>query len=313
MGKRKRLLQEKRSEEEEVPIELPALPPPRVRDSDEPVKKKGKWMNRKRVLVLSARGLTHRCRHLMNDMRSLLPHSKPEPSKERKDDLKVINEIAEVKNCDKCLYFESRKGQDYYLWLSSIQQGPSVKFQVLNVHTMKELKMSGNCLKGSRPLLSFDDSFSAPHWALIKELLIQTLGTPNHHPKSQPFHDHVFTFTLLDEKIWFRNFEILDMNGKLAEIGPRFVLDPVKIFEGSFGGATLWDNPNYISPNTHRQTIRKALGLKYVNKTYERQLAMKRRPDTLVGDPTNEIFQTKAPEDAKGQEKQLFIRKKNMK
>lgn len=28
----------------------------------------------------------------------------------------------------------------------------------------------------------------------------------------------------------------------LSEIGPRFVLVPVKIFEGSFGGATLYEN-----------------------------------------------------------------------
>jgi hypothetical protein len=28
----------------------------------------------------------------------------------------------------------------------------------------------------------------------------------------------------------------------LSEIGPRFVLVPVKIFEGSFGGATIYEN-----------------------------------------------------------------------
>ena len=31
--------------------------------------------------------------------------------------------------------------------------------------------------------------------------------------------------------------------------GPRFVLNLVRIFEGSFGGATLYENPNYMSPN----------------------------------------------------------------
>lgn len=42
------------------------------------------------------------------------------------------------------------------------------------VHTMKELKMTGNCLKGTRPLLSFDSSFDAkPHWSLLKELMTQ--------------------------------------------------------------------------------------------------------------------------------------------
>lgn len=30
--------------------------------------------------------------------------------------------------------------------------------------------------------------------------------------------------------------------------GPRFVLNPIKIFDGSFGGATLWENPHYVSP-----------------------------------------------------------------
>lgn len=34
--------------------------------------------------------------------------------------------------------------------------------------------MTGNCLKGTRPLLSFDSSFDAkPHWSLLKELMTQ--------------------------------------------------------------------------------------------------------------------------------------------
>ena len=31
--------------------------------------------------------------------------------------------------------------------------------------------------------------------------------------------------------------------------GPRFVLNLVRVFDGSFGGATLYENPNYVSPN----------------------------------------------------------------
>ena len=27
------------------------------------------------------------------------------------------------------------------------------------------------------------------------------------------------------------------------------MLNPIKVFEGSFGGETLWENPNYITPN----------------------------------------------------------------
>ena len=42
------------------------------------------------------------------------------------------------------------------------------------MHTKGELKMTGNCLKASRPLLSFDKNFDAhPHLVLIKELFIQ--------------------------------------------------------------------------------------------------------------------------------------------
>jgi ribosome biogenesis protein BRX1 len=29
----------------------------------------------------------------------------------------------------------------------------------------------------------------------------------------------------------------------LIEIGPRFVLTPIRIFEGAFGGATVFSNP----------------------------------------------------------------------
>lgn len=114
---------------------------------------------------------------------------------------------------------------------------------------MAELKMTGNCLKGSRPLLSFDEHFNTKlHYSLLKELLIQIFDVPNHHPKTQPFFDHIYTFTILDNRIWFRNFQILTEDGGLAEIGPRFVLNPIKIFTGSFGGEVLWENPTYVSP-----------------------------------------------------------------
>ena len=53
-------------------------------------------------------------------------------------------------------------------------------------------------------------------------------------------------------KVWectcFRTwYEVCNNFSFLA--GPRFVLNLVKIFEGSFGGPTLFDNPHYQSPN----------------------------------------------------------------
>lgn len=68
---------------------------------------------------------------------------------------------------------------------------------------------------------------------------------------------------MLDGRIWFRNFQIVpanvgdakspaDAEPEMVEIGPRFVLNPIRMFDGSFGGMTLYENPNYISPNTLR-------------------------------------------------------------
>lgn len=272
---------------------------PAVVSSDEPVQRQKKWTNKQRTLVFSSRGVSYRTRHLMQDLRTLMPHSKAEPKMDRKDKLYIINEICEMKNCNKCLYFEGKKKQDLYLWVSNIPKGPSAKFLVENVHTMSELKLTGNCLKGSRPLLSFDKAFDTdPQWMLLKELFIQTFGAPNHHPKSQPFTDHVFTFAIQDNRIWFRNYQILAEDGSLAEIGPRFVLNPIRVFAGSFGGATLYQNPNYISPNDYRRAMARSKADKYNNRVEQREAAKMRRPGmTYDMDPTDEVFNTITTED----------------
>lgn len=47
-------------------------------------------------------------------------------------------------------------------------------FFVSSVHTMEELKLTGNHLKGSRPILTFSSNFDEePHWKLLKELIMQ--------------------------------------------------------------------------------------------------------------------------------------------
>lgn len=137
---------------------------------------------------------------------------------------------------------------------------------------MDELKMTGNCLKGSRPLLSFDKGFEErPHFALIKEMFTQMFGVPRLARRSKPFIDHVLSFSVLDNKVWLRHYQIVEKDspaaagadaeggakkrtkGKdadaastqptLVEIGPRMVMTPIRIFEGSFGGPTVYENP----------------------------------------------------------------------
>lgn len=60
---------------------------------------------------------------------------------------------------------------------------------------------------------------------------------------------------------------VLAEDGALAEIGPRFVMNPVKIFADSFGGEALWENPDYVTPAKHRRMLRTAAKDKYVNRT----------------------------------------------
>ena len=45
-------------------------------EGDEPNRNLKKKRNKQRVLLLSSRGITHRMRHLMNDLETLLPHVK---------------------------------------------------------------------------------------------------------------------------------------------------------------------------------------------------------------------------------------------
>ncbi|XP_049950614.1 ribosome biogenesis protein BRX1 homolog [Schistocerca serialis cubense] len=289
---------------------------PTTRYSDEPVPKKVKWINKQRVLVFATRRISHRDRHLMEDIKTLMPHCKTESKMERTENLFVVNEICEMKNCNKCILFEGRHKRDLYLWISNVPTGPCAKFLVENTYTMAELKFTGNCLKGSRPLLSFDENFTKyPHYALLKELFVQVFGTPNKHPRSQPFIDHVFTFSVLDNRIWFRNFQILSEDGALTEIGPRFVLNPVKIFGSSFGGQTLWENASYISPAKYRQQIAKAASGKYINRIEQKVAYEKTKPkESYKLDETDDIFHgdpiEKAAEIASKEGKSLKLKAK---
>ncbi len=55
------------------------------------------------------------------------------------------------------------------------------KWWLVAVHTMEELKLTGNHLKGARAILSFSGEFDQhPHLQLLKELLTQVTGLGNH-------------------------------------------------------------------------------------------------------------------------------------
>lgn len=165
---------------------------------------------------------------------------------------------------------------------------------------MSELHFPGNCLRGSRPILSFSSEFSgAPHLLVIRELLMHIFSVPKGARKSKPFVDHVLGFTLADGKIWVRCYQICETaisksdpdpddkpkpkarpsdqskpthssdNTKisLVEIGPRFVLTPIVILESSFGGPVIYENKQFVSPNQIRSDLRRGKAGRYNERT----------------------------------------------
>lgn len=176
---------------------------------------------------------------------------------------------------------------------------------------MEELNFPGNCLKGSRTVLSFDAGFErSASLRVCKELLSQVFGTPEGGRKVKPFVDHVMGFTLAGGKIWVRVYQIgeTEADGKdksvpeaaaalgdtslaLHEIGPRFVLTPIVILEGSFGGPVIYENKEFVSPNQVRSDLRKAKAGRYNRRaegTVERK-AKKRDLGLRTGEGVREV------------------------
>lgn len=163
----------------------------------------GRYHNKQRCLVLCSRGVTARYRHLLEDLRTLMPHHKKESKLEAGKDgiTRAINDICELRACNTVLFLECRKRQDGYMWIGNAR-GPSARFLVSNIHTMDELKLTGNCMKHSRPILSFDESFGrVDHLKLLKTIFVDVFGTPRGHPKSKPFVDRVMAFYYADNRV----------------------------------------------------------------------------------------------------------------
>ena len=128
-------------------------------------------------------------------------------------------------------------------------------------------------------------------------------------PKSKPFVDRLMGFYFTDGKIWVRNYQITEeqsanaLEGKktlkknlktsLVEIGPRFVLNPMRIFAGAFGGQTLYQNPNFVSPNAIRSAQARDKGGFYKNRK-DQEVKRKKRKEIVESkrrvDPLDDVF-----------------------
>ena len=164
---------------------------------------------------------------------------------------------------------------------------------------------AGNCLKGGRGVVMFDKSFDekgpeavgqtgTEYRGLIREMLRKVFCVPKRGVKGmKPFIDRIIGVFGVDGKIWIRVYEIRESEAgsknkddqaedkkaakgaktggtgpevSLVEIGPRFVLTPIVILEGSFGGPVIYENKEYVSPNQVRRDVRMEKASRYAQR-----------------------------------------------
>ena len=114
----------------------------------------------------------------------------------------------------------------------------------------------------------------------------------------------------LSLQIWVRNYQILEEKPEtaleaqklkkqlgaaestsLVEIGPRFVLEPIRIFRGSFGGQTLYQNPSFVSPNETRAAEKRKQGMTFVNRKASHQMRKEHEASIVVPpNPLDSVF-----------------------
>lgn len=255
-----------------------------------------------KVLILTSKGITSRQRKLMNELCTILPHSRKgiyrkltilENKFDSKSDLYELDELAELDDCTHCVFLEPRKPGELFLWMSKCFTGPSIRFHVRDIVTAEDLGSVGNFYVGSRPLLSFDPNFALLQSGdIIQKTLVDIFNVPLGHRRGDrlKFFDHIIHFCIVESRIHFRCYQILEATNdsfsidglSLCEIGPRFVLDPVKIFSGSFKGPVVWSNSSFISPAQLRSQLNKKNKSKYANRKSAQTLNQNRKKDSQI-------------------------------
>ena len=75
------------------------------------------------------------------------------------------------------------------------------------------------------------------------------------------------------------------------EIGPRFVLNPIRIFRGSFGGQSIYHNPEFVSPNEIRSMNQRNKGTVYEDRKNAQKRRKQRHDDIILPlDPLYTVF-----------------------
>ncbi|ADM10886.1 BRX1 RNA-binding protein [Encephalitozoon intestinalis ATCC 50506] len=179
-------------------------------------------------VILSTRGASAKIRHLMKDI-SKLVKAEEEQKWDMGNDYKELRKLIEVNECNSMLFFRSTKRSDC-LW-AGILNGMSVVFRIHNVFTVKDCNFSANSFKDCGYVLMFSKEFeNIEHLRHAKEVIEYIF-------ESNETKDKALCFFYLDGVIWVRCYKI---GKELEEIGPRLVLEVLKVFEKCFEGSILY-------------------------------------------------------------------------
>ena len=198
------------------------------------------------TLVLATRGIKARHRHLQRDLLRLLPHGRLGSKFGADEQLKAVVRLCEDAGCRSALLLDARDPHRLYMWAASCPEGPSAMFRVANIHTVAELKLDTRRAAGSRSLLVFDRNFEdTAARRVLKALLTRTFASPARGKSKQLLPvQQTLNFAWLDGRVWIRAYRTVPHAFKegetdVAEIGPRLVLEPVRIIASAFSGAII--------------------------------------------------------------------------
>ena len=194
---------------------------------------------------MATRGIKTRHRHLMRDLLRVLPHGKrgSKIATNGEQGLGELLQLCEESDCSEALLLDARDPAGrLYLWAATCPEGPSVLFRVVNVHTVAELKLEARRAHRARNVLIFDRAFGCSSERRVVRALLTRIFSVD--PSVEPGRAlHAITFLWLDGRVWLRVYRIQYADDgtvlDVAEIGPRLVLEPVRIIASAFGGAVL--------------------------------------------------------------------------
>ena len=124
------------------------------------------WINKQRVLISISKGIKKNEKQVAKNWMHLLCHSKSDVKIEKHEVVEQLRDNCGSKSCENLLYFEQKKDQ-LYVWLGKYPEGPTVKFHASDYVSAESYKFLGNCLRHSRPVLSFGADFHGAFRALL--------------------------------------------------------------------------------------------------------------------------------------------------